>query len=337
MRYDVWLLAASAILAAPANAGFMEDARTCYQGTLAPSQNHLPYCTRAIGSGRLSARDLAMTYNNRGFILRGLGRLDEALADFGRALRLDPVHRRALMNRGMILYERGKLDGALADFERGIEAYPSDSRMFVNRSLVYMARKRFDAALRDLNTALALNPEDPLALHNRAKIHHRNGDSARAMADIDNAIAAGIDDFVRSGGVSGDIYLVRAAINLHKADYRAALRDVDKAIQLNRNLAKAHNAKAWLLATCPDASLRDGEAAVRAAEAAVHLADVAETRDTLAAAYAEAGRFDEAIAQQGQAIAMLKTQGRTDKVGSYEKALESFRQGRPRRMETATQ
>jgi membrane associated rhomboid family serine protease len=69
--------------------------------------------------------------------------------------------------------------------------------------------------------------------------------------------------------------------------------------------SEAMNALAWWLATAPQSALRDGREAVRWAEKAHQATGGAQTADTLAAAYAEAGRWDDAIALQQQAIAAL--------------------------------
>ena len=79
----------------------------------------------------------------------------------------------------------------------------------------------------------------------------------------------------------------------NKGEHDRAIADFDQAIQLKPDDAAAYNSLARLLATTPDARLRDGPRAVRLAEKAVSLRDDAWNRDTLAVAYAEAGRFDE--------------------------------------------
>jgi hypothetical protein len=67
----------------------------------------------------------------------------------------------------------------------------------------------------------------------------------------------------------------------------------------------ARNGLAWLLATCPDARIRNSERAVKLAEEAVQRSDRkhASYLDTLAAAYAAAGRFDDAVRAQQEALA----------------------------------
>jgi len=86
------------------------------------------------------------------------------------------------------------------------------------------------------------------------------------------------------------------------------------------------------LATVPQSELRNGEEAIRSAKIAVKLADDPWYRNTLAAAFAEAGAFDKAIAEQQRAIEMLGETGETDRLTAYQQALNLYRQGQPRRM-----
>ncbi len=86
-----------------------------------------------------------------------------------------------------------------------------------------------------------------------------------------------------------------------------------------------------MLATASNAQARDGREAVRLAREAVRLDDHPGYRDTLAAAYAEAGRFDDAVAEQERAIEMLRAAGRHDEVADYRSRLDLYRRGQPYR------
>ena len=78
----------------------------------------------------------------------------------------------------------------------------------------------------------------------------------------------------------------------------------------------ALNDLAWQRATCPEAELRDGRAAVKLAQQAVRLADARspEILDTLAAAYAEAGMFSQATAAISEALDLARQQNKADLV-----------------------
>ena len=84
---------------------------------------------------------------------------------------------------------------------------------------------------------------------------------------------------------------------------------------------------AWLLATAPDAGARNGARAVELALRAVTLRDSANNRDTLAAAYAEAGRFADAVRERERAIETARREGVTD-LTDWRNRLRLYRQGR---------
>ena len=83
----------------------------------------------------------------------------------------------------------------------------------------------------------------------------------------------------------------------HKGDWDKAIIDYNEAIRLKPDYAKAYNNLAWLLAVCSDANVRNGEKAVEYAKKACELSEWKdpENLDTLAAAYAEAGDFEDAV------------------------------------------
>jgi tetratricopeptide (TPR) repeat protein len=114
-----------------------------------------------------------------------------------------------------------------------------------------------------------------------------------------------------------------------------------QAIRLDPDLAGALNHLAWLEATHPDAKLRDGPEAVRLAERACRAMEIggrewrpsgvaADCLDTLAAAYAEVGRFDDAIKTVRRAIEMVDRYDYWTRLDLY-KAKRPYREpGEPR-------
>lgn len=328
------LVAALGLLIAwvtPVMAGGLGDAQTCLEGTRQPAPEYLAYCTRAIEGGMLGRITLAMTHNNRGAILALLEQEDAALADFDRALALNPELSQSYINRGKIRLERDDRQGAFKDFNAAIRTAPQDSRGYVNRSGLYMQSKQYDAALKDLNRALKLNPKDTLAYRNRAILYHRDGDNERAYADSKKAIAYGIDKYIARGLADAGVYSLRAKIDIARGRYRQALANFDRALQLRDDLHGIYNSRAWILATAPQAELRNGQEAVRSAKIAVKLDDSPEYRDTLAAAYAEVGAFDKAIAEEQRAIEMLNEAGETKHLAAFQQVLNKYRQGQPHR------
>ena len=108
-----------------------------------------------------------------------------------------------------------------------------------------------------------------------------------------------------------------------------AFIDFNKAVDVGSENASIHNSVAWLFATCPDADYRNGDKAVELAKKSCELTDwkQASYLDTLAAAYAEKGEFEEAVKWQRTAINKgLKSDGAKGRLSLYH-------QGKPYRAE----
>jgi tetratricopeptide (TPR) repeat protein len=116
-------------------------------------------------------------------------------------------------------------------------------------------------------------------------------------------------------------YINRGFVWEKKKDYGKAMNDFDEALKLDPKNAGVYNARAWQWATCPDAKFRDGKKAVESAKRAVELDPEPNNMDTLAAAYAEAGDFAEAV--RWQVKAMEEPRYRDNP--SYRRRLELYR------------
>ena len=114
-----------------------------------------------------------------------------------------------------------------------------------------------------------------------------------------------------------------------KGDKDKMLQDLDKAVEVSPEVSHVWSNRAWLLATSPNADHRDGKLAVAAATRAVELPMWSEFRvlDVLAAAYAEAGDFEQAVKWQKKVVSMLPPTQRAD----YESRLALYREGKPYR------
>ena len=109
-----------------------------------------------------------------------------------------------------------------------------------------------------------------------------------------------------------------------------AINHFYQALALDPDSVTALNNLAWLLATAPEAALRDGHEAVRLAEHACQLTGYKEALliGTLAAAYAEAGRYDDAVAAAEQARAVALAQGQKEIAAKNEQLLELYKSHR---------
>jgi tetratricopeptide (TPR) repeat protein len=120
--------------------------------------------------------------------------------------------------------------------------------------------------------------------------------------------------------------------------YEQATQNLTKAAELKSDNIHVLNNLAWLLATVGDVSAEDANRAVEFAHRACKLTGYREPSilDTLAAAYAAAGRFNEAIATAQQAIDAAKANGRDKLAGEIQKRIEIYRAGQPYRQKRMT-
>ena len=105
----------------------------------------------------------------------------------------------------------------------------------------------------------------------------------------------------------------------------------EEALRIDPNSIEALNNLAWLLATSPDAELRDGGRAVQLAQRACELTRFEQTVmvGTLAAAYAEAQRFPDAAATAETACALARQSGDPELQAKNQQLLELYRSGKP--------
>jgi tetratricopeptide (TPR) repeat protein len=118
---------------------------------------------------------------------------------------------------------------------------------------------------------------------------------------------------------------------LARGDTAAAIDHYREALRLRPDLLTVANNLAWLLATGNDAALRHPIAAIEAAEQAALLTDRRDPAvlDTLAAAYASAGRFEDARQTARRAIELAKERGDAALVAEISERLDRYRAGRP--------
>ncbi len=140
------------------------------------------------------------------------------------------------------------------------------------------------------------------AFNNRAVAYEQVGQIDKAFQDFTSAIQYDPN--------WPNPYVGRAGIESGRGRCKEAVADLDKALKLDPRRAPFLNRAAWVLATCDDPAVRDGRRAVELAQQALKIVerqtlktkDDSGIHDTLAAAYAETGQFDQAQAEETKAI-----------------------------------
>ncbi len=119
-----------------------------------------------------------------------------ALDAFGRALDLDPDDFWSLFRRGVAAYGLGRFEDARADFHACVALRPRSADCAYNRALALDALGHPDRALADLDRALALDPTFAEAALNAGLIRHRLGLHDLAEASLRRALEIGADPAV---------------------------------------------------------------------------------------------------------------------------------------------
>lgn len=130
-------------------------------------------------------------YNNRGNAFRALDRPKEATADFSRAIGINPEFAHPYHNRGLCRLDLGDFDGAIADQTKAIELKPSYVDAFYNRGLARQEKGDLKGAIDDFTQVRALDPRNVSALVDRGECKRKLGDFKGAIADQAEAARSG--------------------------------------------------------------------------------------------------------------------------------------------------
>ena len=228
-------------------------------------------------------------YNALGNALAKDGRIDEAIAHYEKALQVKPAYAEAHNNLGVALGKSGRFDEVIAHCNKALEINPNLADAHNNLGIALAGCGRFDEAVAHFDKALKIKPDDATARNNLSRARSQREEIVKALA--------GRRELVRSH--PNDVALL--------------------------------NETAWTLATNPNASIRNGAEAVDLAQRAAQLSDGREPAilGTLAAAYAEAGRFSEAVQTAHKAVELAARQDNQPLAESINAKISLYEAGTP--------
>jgi tetratricopeptide (TPR) repeat protein len=240
-----------------------------------------------------------------------------------RAVRVEPRNFVARVMLGNVLFERRQLDAALRQYETALRLRPDYAEAGLRAGVTLTELGRPGDAIPYLQGAAQLAPTWAEAQRRLALALSRQGRTREAneayqkLVSLMPATAEGRRDL--------------ADMLAEGQQFAVAVYYYREAIRLRPGFAAAMNNLAMLRASCPQAEFRNGREAVQLAEAACRLSGRRNPSflGTLAAAYAEAGRFPDAVQTMQEALALSRASGASGLVAIQTQMLQQFQAGKP--------
>jgi tetratricopeptide (TPR) repeat protein len=265
--------------------------RNCFDGKQLPSKR-ISNCTMAIERSDVAKINAAKLYVTRGTLLDGDAKHDAAIADFTRAIALDPHDEIAYSNRATVYMESDRLGLAIVDLTQVIRAEPANGMAFYNRATAYERNGEPDQALSDYRTAAGLLPSFAPA----------NAALGRLLKDKDpNEAIADLSAAIRLDSKSPALRS-RAILYLTLGRFDDALQDFNQVIANNGS-----DSIAFLDRGVAQEKLGNRAAAVGEYSRSIELAPTAAAYVDRGNAYAQMQQLEKALADFNSALALEPT------------------------------
>jgi len=259
----------------------------CNLGEILMRQGKIPEAVEQYNEALQIQPDSAETHHNLGLALVQQGKLEEAITHWQRALQLQPDYPEADYNLGLALEQMGRNNDAIGHYEQALRRKPDFFEAHCNLGGVLMRQDRIPEAIEQYNAAVRIQP---------------------GSAEAQNSLALAL---WQAGQV------------------KPAMAHWELALRIQSDYPEAQNSLAWVLATLGPAEGGDPVQAVALAGRACELTGyrVPGDIDTLATAYAAAGRFNDAIATAQKALDLARSTGQSQLAGEIQARLQLYRGG----------
>ncbi len=299
----------------------------------------------------------ALAHLNLGNALAQMGKTNDAISAYTRAVDIEPGDSLGRFRLANLLVSRGELERAIPHYRQIVKLNPGHFVARCNLGSALAQLGEHEEALRCFTEVIRTQSDYPDAHVNLAKLLAEQGDLAGALREIFEALRLVPDSpelhrqaalwLSRQGKLQDAVVQFSAVVKLTPADPGAhydlglalarlgqsdqAVAHFREAVRLKPNHVLALNNLAWILATHEKAELRNGAEAISLAARACVLTDHKEplVLGTLAAAYAEAGRFSEAVETTQKTCELAVAAGDKDMAATATARLELYQAGKP--------
>lgn len=245
--------------------------------------------------------------------------LPKALKAIDKAIELAPESASSLLLRSWIRLKAKDEKGSLADVDRAIELRPKNIAAQRMKASLLASMDRLDEAIEHVRKMSREAPDDMEIMLQLGELYHANKQPRRAI----QIFAAVLTSDSKNLQALRD----RADSLLSIGKQREAIADYESSLKIKPDQSGVLNNLAWVLATSPDESVRDGSRAIELATKACELTEykLAHILSTLAAAYAESGDFENARKWSKKAVEI----GDEEADDQLAQELKSYEAGKP--------
>jgi tetratricopeptide (TPR) repeat protein len=233
------------------------------------------------------------------------------------------------------------LDEAMKNFDEGLRLAPSDPWNYIIRGWLWSRQKEYDKAIQDFDAAIRLDPRQNLCQYyayvDRGRAWNGKRDYGKAIEDFDEAIRLWPESADRVRIDRGFSLWGQKEHDKAIEDFARAIQGYEEWIRNGPDNPDSYTGLAWLFATCPEQKVRNGRRAIELATRACELTEWKKywQLNSLAAAYAEAGQFGEAVFYQTMALELLLRDEPFVKMwvnpGEFRERLKLYNQKKPYR------
>ncbi len=256
-------------------------------------------------------------------VLLRKGQPEEALSHLRKAEQLDPDNAETQSGIGAALVRLGRVEEAFPYFRKALELRPDIAKSNYNLGNALLQTGYIELAIPYLQKTIALDPTYLPAYDDLGSALLQSGHVEESLVTLQSALKMQPND------ISAHFYIANTLLQLHRV--KEAVAHLREVLAAHPRDPEALKNMAWVLATSPDPALRDGAKAVELAESATALTPRSDPviGATLSAAYAETGRFNDALTTAENALQLATNSGNAALTRLLQNQIELYQLGLP--------
>ena len=254
------------------------------------------------------------------------GQIDQAILEFRQAVAIQPDFAQPHYALGFTLLQKGRLDEAIVELHTTAKLHPDDDQVHYNLAIALRQKGQMDQAILEFQKAVAIRPDFAEAQNNLGRCLLQQGRVDESIVPLRKALEIR-PDYAEAHYNLGNALLQKGQVDEAGLQFQKLLALQPESVPAQESLAGV----AWRLATSPNSSLRNGTKALELAlQSNAHTGSSNPMMTaTVAAAYAEAGHFDQAVATARRALQLAARQNNTASVQAIQAQLDCYQAGSP--------